>query len=288
MKPTPFALGKLKWMLSQSAFKRKPLTVAWRMLAWEILRTINRPLQYQYDEQFRIILRPNEGASRLTYYFGVSEPQLFEFYNCFLREGMVVVDAGANIGLHTLYFAKRVGKHGKVYAFEPDPSIFKRLKDHLDSNRVTNVIAINCALGSQEGEVSVVGNAADTSRTYVTRTSSVEPEQTAEVVRLDRILSTNSIDTVHFAKVDVEGFEYELLVGSDDYLQNQLIDVLQVELDQRSLDRANGSIETVTALLDARGYQRARWDPARGVFERSSQDEYNTFFVSDRYRQLSS
>jgi hypothetical protein len=77
-------------------------------------------------------------------------------------------------------------------------------------------------------------------------------------------------------------------VGSDTYLQNQQIEVLQVELDQRSLDRANGSIQNVTALLDARGYQRARWNPAQGVFEKSSQDEYNTFFVSDRYHRMNS
>jgi FkbM family methyltransferase len=288
MNLTPFAEAKIKWLLSQAAFRKNPLGVTWRVLTWEILRMLNKPLKYRYDAQFRIVLRPNEGASRLTYYFGVSEPQLFEFYNCFLREGMVIVDAGANIGLHALYYANRVGKHGKVYAFEPDPSIFKRLRSHLDLNRVTNVFAFNCALGSQEGEVSVVANASDTSRTYVTRNNAVAPEQTAKIERMDRMLHAQNVETVHFAKIDVEGFEYELLVGSDAYLQNQQIEVLQVELDQRSLDRANGSIQNVTALLDARGYRRARWNPARGVFEKTSQDEYNTFFVPERYHRMNS
>ena len=48
-----------------------------------------------------------------------------------VKEGMVVVDVGSNIGYHTLYMANLVGAAGKVYAFEPDQNNFRLLCKHI-------------------------------------------------------------------------------------------------------------------------------------------------------------
>src|SRR6202022_4832032 len=74
------------------------------------------------------------------------------FVHRLLRPGMTVLDAGAHHGLYTLLASKRVGKQGRVIAFEPSPRERKRLRRHLRVNRCKNVDVQSCALGDQGRE----------------------------------------------------------------------------------------------------------------------------------------
>ena len=62
--------------------------------------------------------------------------------------GQIVVDAGSYLGGFTFYTAKKVGKAGKVIAFEPDPRNFEILKKSVDNSKLENIILINKALGN--------------------------------------------------------------------------------------------------------------------------------------------
>ena len=68
-----------------------------------------------------------------------------------LREGMTVMDVGANLGLYSLLISRAIGPSGKVYAFEPVPEIFARLKEHIALNNATNVIPVPVALSDEKG-----------------------------------------------------------------------------------------------------------------------------------------
>src|SRR5258708_10712335 len=72
------------------------------------------------------------------------------FVNRLLRPGMTVLDAGAHHGLYTLLASKRVGRRGRVIAFEPSPRERKRLRRHLWANRCKNVAVQSCALGEEQ------------------------------------------------------------------------------------------------------------------------------------------
>src|SRR5713226_9211768 len=74
------------------------------------------------------------------------------FVEMLLQPGMTVVDAGANHGLYTLLASKRVGRSGRVIAFEPSPRERKRLRRHLWVNRCKNVNVQPCALGDERRE----------------------------------------------------------------------------------------------------------------------------------------
>ena len=63
------------------------------------------------------------------------------------KKGDVVVDVGANIGYYTILLADKVGKNGKVYAFEPDKLNFEILVKNIKANNLKNVIAVNAAVG---------------------------------------------------------------------------------------------------------------------------------------------
>ena len=65
------------------------------------------------------------------------------------KKSDVVVDVGANIGYYTVLLADKVGKTGKVYAFEPDIISFEILKKNIEANNLKNVVAVNAGVGSK-------------------------------------------------------------------------------------------------------------------------------------------
>jgi hypothetical protein len=74
--------------------------------------------------------------------FSYGEVKIFDH---FISEGQVVIDCGANIGAHTLFFARKVGLTGKVYAFEPQRIVFQTLAANMALNSVSNVFCKQCA-----------------------------------------------------------------------------------------------------------------------------------------------
>lgn len=75
-----------------------------------------------------------------------------------VQKGWTVVDAGANIGYHTLVLSRAVGDKGKVYAFEPAPDNFALLVENLKLNNCQNVVAVNAALMDRDGMVNMTMN----------------------------------------------------------------------------------------------------------------------------------
>jgi FkbM family methyltransferase len=69
------------------------------------------------------------------------------------KEGDIVIDIGAHIGLYTIISSKRVGANGKVVAIEADPSNFEMLNSNIKLNQLTNVIPLNYAVHSKETKV---------------------------------------------------------------------------------------------------------------------------------------
>ena len=84
--------------------------------------------------------------------FSQGETLLFEQL---IGPGEVVLEVGANIGAHTLFFAQQVGAAGRVLAFEPQRILFQTLCGNLALNSVINTHCWNMAVGSESGEITV-------------------------------------------------------------------------------------------------------------------------------------
>jgi FkbM family methyltransferase len=125
-----------------------------------------------------------------------------------IAPGDVVVDCGANHGFSTTLFSRWTGPLGTVHAFEPYPPNLEILRTNLELNRVDNVRVHPIALGAENGAVnlSVHSNA-----TIQRELKPNEPSETVPLRRLDDELGETRVD---FIKVDVEGFELELLKGA--------------------------------------------------------------------------
>ncbi len=72
-----------------------------------------------------------------------------------VQSGMTVFDVGANIGDYSILFSKLVGKSGKVYAFEPTISTFKKLSERIEKYQCENVSPLQVAIFSQDGKVEI-------------------------------------------------------------------------------------------------------------------------------------
>lgn len=73
-----------------------------------------------------------------------------DFLRKFIKPGDTVIDVGANIGTHAVAFSRMVGKGGKVFAFEPQPRIFKILEANIQLNKLGNVFFSDKAISSYE------------------------------------------------------------------------------------------------------------------------------------------
>lgn len=133
-----------------------------------------------------------------------------------LRPGMTVVDAGANIGTHTVYFAKAVGPGGLVHAFEPQRTLHQMLCGNAALNRLGNVVAKNAALGAQPGAILVPR--VDYAHAANFGAVSLGKWEQGETVPLTPLAECR-LEACHLIKIDVEGMELPVLEGAAPVLQ---------------------------------------------------------------------
>ena len=96
---------------------------------------------------FEFFCRNNKDDFKLM---TIHEDELIQYFKP--EAGDTVVDVGAHIGLYTLIASNRVGSSGKVFAIEPDPMNFEILVQNIRLNNLENVLALNYAAYSEEGE----------------------------------------------------------------------------------------------------------------------------------------
>ncbi|MGH7424839.1 MAG: FkbM family methyltransferase, partial [Candidatus Methylomirabilales bacterium] len=138
--------------------------------------------------------------------YGIHEPFQTEFVSSVVKEGDVVVDAGAHIGYYTLIFAKLVGPEGRVFAFEPDPGNFSLLKKNVEANGYQNVVVENRALGDETGKIRLYLSSvhAGDHRTYDVGES--RPWVVVDCVRLEDYMRDRDCE-VDLVKMDIQGAE---------------------------------------------------------------------------------
>jgi len=129
--------------------------------------------------------------------------------------GATVVDIGANIGVHARFLSQLCGNSGRVYAFEPSPTNFARLKANVASCR--NVTAVHAAVGLKSGTIGLfLSDALNVDhRTYDDGNGRERVE--VPLISLDEYLRPGTV--VDFLKIDVQGYEDSVLRGAARVLQ---------------------------------------------------------------------
>lgn len=165
-----------------------------------------------------------------------------EIFQQMLRPGMTVVEAGANIGAHTVPIAQRVGPQGRVLAFEPQRSVFQTLCANLALNGLEQVEPHWAGVGNADGVISVPR--LDSTQPQNFGGLSIGGPQPGEGVRLVR-LDSFDLPACHLLKVDVEGMELDVLRGAADTIRRHA-PVIYAENDRA--DRSPALIEQLQTL----------------------------------------
>ncbi len=197
-----------------------------------------------------------------------------------LKPGMTAIDAGANQGIYTLLISRCVGAAGRVFAFEPASTEFKKLKRNVASNHCSNVVLESSALGSYQG-LTDFHLCLDSRGSYSSRCAPAPDikgvrKQIVKVpiVTLDRYLAKHQIESCDFIKIDVEGGERDVLTGAEQTL-SKLRPLVMCELaDIRTKPWGYLATEIYFLLLDC-GYAWYRSDPNGLLHSAAPKDNYD-------------
>jgi len=146
------------------------------------------------------------------------------------QEELNLIDLGANIGLFSIYVAPVCEK---VFSVEPTPSHFTLLNELVDLAGIKNINAYNLAVGTQDGEAEFnIHERNSTMNSFVTHRTDPHSGKTVKVKTktLNSIIDSLDIDRVGFVKMDIEGFENEIIFEESFEEALTKIDGLYVEV----------------------------------------------------------
>jgi len=145
----------------------------------------------------------------------IYEPEETKLIKNLVKKGDVVLDIGAHVGYYTLILADLVGVNGKVFAFEADKSNFELLKKNVEINNCNNVIVENLAITDKVGQIKLF-DVGESSNLTVSDTGNIKFTN-VNSISLDEYFKDYN-GKIDFIKMDIEGAEYSVLVGSDKLL----------------------------------------------------------------------
>ncbi len=157
-------------------------------------------------------------------YAGFMEYEDMIFLLHALQPNETFVDVGANVGAYTI-LASKVVKSNSI-AFEPLPATAERLKDQIQINRINAAVDIrNMGVGDKAGSLFFTNNNDTVNK--VSLAGEVENTTMVKVSTLDNELDK---DNQYFFKIDVEGFEYNVIEGASAVLLNNSVSAIIIEL----------------------------------------------------------
>lgn len=176
--------------------------------------------------------------------------QTEQFVHDYLRPGDVFVDVGANVGCISATAAARVGNSGRVIALEPHPVIYRYLCRTVVANGLTNVECLNMAAGNRTGCASLTSEwrKDDSNRIIETKQDGLN----VAMCKVADIVRERQLGRIALIKVDVEGYEEQVLSGMEDVLGQ--VDCIHLESIERLLNRHGSSRRHLVNKLRGNGF----------------------------------
>jgi len=253
-------------------FKTKSILI---FIKWQLNNLLNKfPIIYSFTDRSEIIIAKGMTGATGNLYCGLHEFHDMAFLLHFLRKDDLFVDIGANVGSYTVLSSAHVG--AKTLAFEPVKKTFSLLEKNIDLNAIRGRVEVrNIALGSSKGRIRFT-TSLDTMN-HVAMENDLESEE-VEVDRLDQVLiDRNPV----LMKIDVEGFETEVLAGSPLALKNESLKAIIIELNGSGTRYGYDELKIHETLVTC-GFSPYSYDPfKRTISEVKKIGSHNTIYIRD-------
>jgi FkbM family methyltransferase len=231
-----------------------------RLLHWQIAtRLSGGAVRFPFVDEMVFMAEPGMTGASGNFYCGLHEPNDMAFVLHFLRPGDVFYDVGANVGSYTLLAA---AAGARVHAFEPSPATAAKLRRNIQVNSLEMRIVLHeCALGAVTGTVQL-SRGTDTTNHVL---ADGESKAVSDTVAMETLDDSFEPDCISFLKMDVEGFESEVLKGARGALANPGLRGVLMENNGR--DKRYGASSDGVALLAFNGFSSYRYDPSARILD---------------------
>jgi FkbM family methyltransferase len=161
---------------------------------------------------------------------GMREPLASEAIKRYLKKGDTILEIGANIGYYVLLDSKYIGDEGKIFAVEPEEENFKYLQKNVKINGLKNVKLYNTAISGCENEIKIniyeEGN--------LNSAFEIPNKKKKNTIKIGAISLENFIQkekaSPDFIRMDIEGYESEVLLNSKKILESNTLKKMFIEL----------------------------------------------------------
>jgi FkbM family methyltransferase len=201
---------------SQRSFKAARIVAS--LYRFNTLRIANRVFSSVSDEVVSrhfygktLYLNVSRGnPQRLLYLEGERFVEERDIIRQLMRPGVASIDVGANIGYYALMLAHYAGDSAELICIEPDPANLVELRQNIEANHLTNVTILAAGAAAEDGSAELLGGVNG-------RIVSAGGEIKVRTLALDTLADRS----IGFIKIDVEGYELEVLRGARKLLQEQ-------------------------------------------------------------------
>jgi FkbM family methyltransferase len=207
-----------------------------------------------------VLIRVDRKEIKFPFYLRDQTSDIPTFDQIFLKEEYsfspyksprIIVDAGANIGLTSIYFANKYPE-AKIISIEPEKSNYKLLKKNID--QYNNIVAYHAALWNKNEMINLVdpglGKWGFMTTNNENNNEILESNTCHEVqgLTVDRIMNMNDLKEIDILKIDIEGSEREVFLNSSDWIEK--INIIIIELHEQMRTGCNSSFYNGTSGFD--------------------------------------
>ena len=279
-------LSSYNFLITAPFNKKYPIRALTRFLVWKLIRLFKlQNLKVKFWNNRYLYINHDSFQSMWLMYNYIVDWEEFLFIHYYLRKNSIVFDIGANMGFYTIWMSRSIGELGQIHSFEPDANNFDRLSQNISINQFKGQFILNNDAVSKKNGIMKMTIGFDGENHLVDSNFSGN-SSTINVVCLDEYCKQKSISLIDFIKIDVEGFELDVLKGAVNLLNQKNIEVIQLEVNRALINSGTTQKELISFVEDI-GYTFCTYDfITNRIIPIVVNDERENYFITNKLNHI--
>ncbi|MEQ8924874.1 MAG: FkbM family methyltransferase [Fulvivirga sp.] len=233
-------------------------------------------LQPLFESMYRFSLRGmNYGQNHSVETSG--ELWVLKFASKVFNKNSIIFDVGANKGQFLKNIINSFSHYNQIHCFEPSLSAFNILAKKAEG--LENVQINNLGLSNKSGKLNLYYDSEASVMATLNSRSEKKHSEEVTISTIDTYCLSMNISHINYLKLDVEGFEYNVLLGAANMLAKRQIDFIQFEFGKNNMDQGIFLSDFITLLSGYRIYRIVK----NGIREIKEYNLYHEVFLTTNY-----